>query len=265
MRVIALLAAYNEERFLDNCLKHLFQHGIEVYLIDNESHDRTMDVAMSYHTGQGLVGVETLPRNGVYSWRPILARKEQLATTLKADWFIHLDADEIRLPPCSCKTLFQAIAEVDQEGYNAINFMEFSFVPTRESPAHDHADFLQTMRWYYPFLPSFPNRLNAWKQQNASVKLAWSGGHQVRFPGLRMYPKSFPMRHYLFLSIAHAAEKYIGRSYDPGEVATGWHRARAALRAENITLQSESELRRYCGDDALDASNPLLKHPLFSI
>ena len=73
MRVIALLARYNEERFLDTCLKHLFQHGIEVYLIDNESHDRTMDVAMSYHPGQGLVGVETLPRNGVYSWRPFLA------------------------------------------------------------------------------------------------------------------------------------------------------------------------------------------------
>ena len=100
--------------------------------------------------------------------------------------------------------------------------MEFSFVPTRESPVHDHADFLQTMRWYYPFLPSPPNRLNAWKQQDARVELAWSGGHQVRFPRLRMYPKSFPMRHYLFLSLAHAAEKYIGRSYDPGEVATGW-------------------------------------------
>lgn len=263
MRVIALLATYNEERFIDSCLRHLFRHGIEVYLIDNESHDRTMEIAMSYRN-QGLVGVETLPRNGVYSWRLILARKEQLASTLKADWFVHLDADEIRLPLVHRTTLSQAIATIDHEGYNAINFMEFSFVPTQENPVHDHADYLQTMRWYYPFLPSFPNRLNAWKRQNTAIELAWSGGHQVRFPNLRMYPHSFPMRHYLFLSISHAAEKYVRRSYDPLEIATGWHRARASLRRENIFLQSESELRNYRGDDLLDASEPLKKHPLFS-
>lgn len=263
MRVIALLATYNEERFIDSCLRHLFRHGIEVYLIDNESHDRTMEIAMSYRN-QGLVGVETLPRNGVYSWRLILARKEQLASTLKADWFVHLDADEIRLPLVHRTTLSQAIATIDHEGYNAINFMEFSFVPTQENPVHDHAGYLQTMRWYYPFLPSFPNRLNAWKRQNTAIELAWSGGHQVRFPNLRMYPHSFPMRHYLFLSISHAAEKYVRRSYDPLEIATGWHRARASLRRENIFLQSESELRNYRGDDLLDASEPLKKHPLFS-
>jgi hypothetical protein len=263
MRVIALLATYNEERVLGACLEHLFRHGVQVYLIDNESHDRTRELAESY-LGQGLVGIETLPRHGVYSWRPILERKEQLAATLDADWFIHLDADELRLPPHSGTTLEQALALADRDGYNAVNFMEFSFVPTRESPDHDHPDFLQTMRWYYPFLPSFPHRLNAWKRQPAPVELAWSGGHQVRFSGLHMYPESFPMRHYLFLSVPQAVEKYVRRSYDATELASGWHRARAGLQVETITLQSESELRVYRGDDELDASNPLRKHPLFA-
>jgi hypothetical protein len=120
------------------------------------------------------------------------------------------------------------------------------------------------MRWYYPFLPSFPHRLNAWKRQPAPVELAWSGGHQVRFSGLHMYPESFPMRHYLFLSVPQAVEKYVRRSYDATELASGWHRARAGLQVETITLQSESELRVYRGDDELDASNPLRKHPLFA-
>ncbi len=263
MRVIALLATYNEERFLGTCLDHLIQQGIDVYLIDNESQDRTLDIARGY-LDRGLVGVETLARQGVYSWRPILERKEQLAATLDADWFLHLDADEIRLPPPGGDTLAEALARADREGYNAVNFMEFSFVPSRESPDHDHADFLHTMRCYYPFLPTFPNRLNAWKRQDVPVELAWSGGHKARFANLRMYPESFPMRHYLFLSVAHAVEKYVRRSYDRGELSSGWHRARAGLRAEDIRLQSESELRIYRTDDDLDAKDPLTRHPLFS-
>jgi hypothetical protein len=94
------------------------------------------------------------------------------------------------------------------------------------------------------------------------VELAWSGGHQVRFPGLRMVPTSFPMRHYLFLSPAHAVRKYVQQTYDPAELALGWHRARSRLRAEDVVLQDEAELRLYTSDDRLDASSPLRRHPL---
>ena len=45
MRVVALLATYNEERFITACLGHLTGHGVEVYLIDNESTDRTVQLA----------------------------------------------------------------------------------------------------------------------------------------------------------------------------------------------------------------------------
>ena len=62
-------------------------------------------------------------------------------------------------------TLVEAIAEVERLGYNAINFQEYTFVPTVEAPDHDHACFLKTMRHYYAFLPSFPDRLNVWKRQ----------------------------------------------------------------------------------------------------
>jgi hypothetical protein len=214
--------------------------------------------------GRGVIGMERMPRPGLHAWLPILERKEALAAQLDADWFMHADPDEIRLPPDPGISLVEAFARADREGYNAVNFLEFAFVPTQEAPDHDHPDFARSMRWYYPFLPSFPNRLNAWKRQAARVELAWSGGHQVRFPGLRMYPQSFPMKHYLFLSLEHARRKYMQRSYDPGEVAAGWHRARAALRAEDVVLQSERELR-VCGPDGrLDPSDPLKRHPLFA-
>ena len=262
MRIIALLAVYNEARFIRNCIEHLLEQGVQVYLIDNESTDATPDIAREY-LHRGVVGIETMPRQGIYSWRPILERKEQLAMSLEADWFMHVDADEIRLPPQSGQTLASALQEVDREGYNAVNFQEFTFVPTAENPDHDHPDYLQTMRHYYPFLPAFPHRLNAWKKLETKAELAWSGGHLIRFPSLAMYPQSFIMKHYLFLSAKHAIKKYIHKTYDPAEVATGWHGGRAKLTPEDIKLPSAKQLRFYLSDDMLDASNPETSHFLF--
>jgi glycosyltransferase involved in cell wall biosynthesis len=259
-RVVALLATFNEERFITGCLEHLIGQGVEVYLIDNCSTDRTVEIAERY-LGRGLIDIETFPRTeGVYKWRSILERKEQLATTLEADWFMHADADEVRLPPRSTRTLVQTFAEVEAQGYSAVNFLEFTFVPTREAPDHDHPHFWQTMRWYYPFLRWFPHRLNAWKRQPERVDLASSGGHRVQFPRLRMYPESFKMRHYLFLSVPHAIRKYVGKSYDPAEVQNGWHGWRARLMAERIELPSQKELRFYTTDDELDPSSPRTRH-----
>jgi glycosyltransferase involved in cell wall biosynthesis len=261
MRIVAILATYNEERFIGACLENLFRQGVEVYLCDNESTDQTVPIAESYQ-GRGLIGIETIPRVGVFNLRQQLERKERLAVTLEADWFMHVDADEIHLPPRSDRTLAQAFTEVEAQGYNAVNFNEFTFIPTRESPDHDHPNFQETMRWYYPFLPSYPHLLRAWKRQPVPVEQAWSGGHQVRFPGLRMVPQSFTMRHYLFLSVPHAIRKYVNKSYDPAEVEGGWHGWRTKLKPEMIELPAQSELRTYVSDDQLDPSNPRTQHYL---
>ena len=263
VRVVALLAAYDEERFIANCIEHHAAHGIETYLIDNESTDATVEIAERYR-GRGLAGLETFPRSGSYRWLGLLARKAELASTLEADWFLHVDADELRLPPHSRVTLSEALVAADREGYNAVNFLELTFVPTLEEPVHDHPRYVETMRRYYAFLPVFPHRLNAWKRQDGPVDLVTHGGHRVEFPGLRMYPESFPMRHYLFLSIEHAKRKYVERRYDAAEVEGGWHRKRAALREEDLALVSGSELREFVSDDRLDTSDPLTEHPLFA-
>jgi hypothetical protein len=255
MRVIAILATYNEERFVAGCLENLIRQGLQVYLIDNDSTDSTVTIAERYR-GSGLIGIERLPRAGVFSLRQQLARKEMLSATLDANWFIHVDADQIVLPPRSTQTLAQALAEVDALGYNAVYFHQFAFMPTREEPDHDHPDYQETMRWYFPHEEEFPHSLRAWKRQDAPVELRWSGGHRVRFPGLRMYPKAFRYRHYLFLSIEHAIRKYVHKRFDPAEVADGWHTWRTRLPPEMIRLPSRVELRNYESDDTLDHSMP---------
>jgi glycosyltransferase involved in cell wall biosynthesis len=271
VRVIALLAAYNEERFISASLEHLIGQGLSVYLIDNESTDRTVELASAY-LDRGLLGLESMPRDGVYRWSSILRRKEELAESLDGDWYVHLDADEIRLPPRPGLTLAQAFAEVDAAGFNAVNFAEFTFIPTREQPDHDRPDFLETMRWYYPYKTGTLHGLKAWKRPVARTRgswlprrsnraeLAWSGGHRIRFRDMRIYPESFPMRHYLFLSIPHAIEKYVERRYDSRELRSGWHQWRARITPEALRLPSESELRTYEGDAKLDWSDPRMEH-----
>ena len=184
-----------------------------------------------------------------------LLRKEQLAQSLDADWFIHLDADEFRVSPDPGRSLSQSIAEIDEAGFNAVNFLEFTFVPTREAPDHDHPDYLETMRSYYPMLPQFPNRLNAWKRQDGPDDLTHSGGHTVRFPGLRMAPHSMYARHYLFLSRPTSHASSAPSAMRPTS-ARGWHHWRARQTPATIELPSERDLRTYTADHLLDPSDP---------
>jgi glycosyltransferase involved in cell wall biosynthesis len=262
VRVLALIASHNEERFIGGCIEHLSRHGVETYLIDDGSTDRTVEIAEGYR-GRGLIGLERRPRDGIFRLRDILQRKEELASSLDADWFVHHDADEIRVPPRSDTTMGEALAEVDRQGYNAVNFIEFTYLPTREAPDHDHPRFRDTMRWYYPFLPRPLHQVKAWKRQPRRVRLADSGGHLADFPGLAVHPVSFPMKHYQFLSAEHAIEKYVRRVYDPGSLAVGWHGGRATLRPDNIVLPAQADLRQYVDDAHLDPTDPWKTHWLF--
>jgi glycosyltransferase involved in cell wall biosynthesis len=261
MRIIALLATYNEQRFIGNCLRHLLQQGLEVYLIDNESGDATREIAREF-LGKGLLHIETFPRDGMYCWRPLLQRKARLAQELEADWFMHVDADEIRLAPPGHGTLQEAFRQVAEAGYNAVNFQEFTFTPVAESPDHDHPDYLRTLRWYYPFSPHHPHQVKAWRK-TAPIDLDSSGGHQVQFADRRIYPIDFIMKHYLFLSPAHAIEKYARKLYDPREVAVGWHGDRARLGEDQVRLPEQAQMREIADGQSLDASHPRVTHLLF--
>ncbi|WP_243638038.1 glycosyltransferase family 2 protein [Rubrobacter taiwanensis] len=259
--MVAILATYNEERFIRNCIEHLTGQGVDVYLIDNCSTDGTVEIAREY-LGRGLIGLETFPRNhGLYRWQAILNRKDELSRTLDGDWFMHVDADEVHLPPRPEQTLAEAFAEVEGAGCNAVDFQEFVFVPTRESPDHDRPDYQETMRWYYPF-GSFqePRLMRAWRRQRGPVGLGQHGGHRLSFPGMKLYSEKFKMKHYLFLSPQHLLDKYGRRSFERTELERGWHGWRARLEAERILLPSQSELRTYTSDSELDPSDPRERH-----
>jgi hypothetical protein len=260
--IVALIAAYNERRFLARCLEHLFRHGIAVYIVDNESTDNTREIAEAASTHPLFVGMRTLPRDRVYDEHSVLHTKEALALELDARWFIHVDPDEIHLPPVGFDTLASAIDAASDAGYTAIESLEFTFVPTEEARDHDHAAYIETMRHYYPFGPRQPHLIRAWRNLHTPVDLVSTGGHEARFAGRAVSPQPFRMKHYLFLSAPHAVEKYVKRRYSQQEVAAGWHGWRARLTPESIQLPSQRELRLTASDDDLDFSAPRTRHVL---
>jgi|GraSoiStandDraft_4_1057263.scaffolds.fasta_scaffold41802_3 glycosyltransferase involved in cell wall biosynthesis len=259
MRVVALLTTHNEARFVAACIEHLRAQGVAVHLTDNGSDDGTVQIAERY-LGDGVIAIEDLPRGEFFEWGAVLRNKQRLAAELDADWFIHHDADEFRVSPDRGRTLVDELRAADEAGFTAVNFLEFTFLPVAEEPDHDHARFLETMRWYHPFLPWYPHRVNAWKRQAEPVDLAGTGGHIVKFDGLALSPRSLYMRHYLYLGAVHALEKYVYRRYSPFEAAARAHGWRSKMRPEDIVFPPAAELRPYRGDQLLDPSSPRRRH-----
>ncbi len=178
-----------------------------------------------------LIGVESLPPafgdqgQPLYAWSKVLERKAALAASLDAEWFIHQDADELRESPWPHLSLVEAVALVDRLGFNAIDFEVFNFVPP-EGDDLAGKDVMSAARFYQPAAAFDKVQIRCWKKAATQVDLASSGGHEARFPGRRVFPVRFPMRHYPVRSEAHARRKvFLERKprFDPEEVARGWH------------------------------------------
>lgn len=262
MRVVALLAIRNEELYLSRCLEHLFNQGIETCVMDNGSTDRSLEIANSYQD-KGVFRIERIPFNGEYDWCKILRKKEQLACEIEADWFIHHDADEIREAPLPYETLVEGIADVDRQGYNAINFNEFVFLPTNNNESYEGTDYVETMRYYYYLLAKPLFRVNAWKKTGVSVNLTDSGGHIAEFEGRKIYPESFFLRHYILLSKAHAMEKYGKRVFAKKELEKGWHGMRAFFSEDKLNFPRRKRLKKVTNDKVWDKSDPWKAHEFF--
>jgi hypothetical protein len=229
-RLVAIVSAYNEEDIIGPALAHLVSQGASVYLLDDGSADRTVANAKDA-AGSGLIGVETLPPvaredgTGAYCWSRILDRKAQLAHTLDGEWFIHQDADEFRESPWPHLSLADAVGLVDRLGWNAIDFEVFDFVPAGEGflPGQDP---VSAFHRYHAAAEYDRLQIRCWKKTAAPVDLTTTGGHEARFPGRRVFPIRFPLRHYPIRSAAQGERKVFRDRkprFDPEERARGWH------------------------------------------
>jgi hypothetical protein len=253
-RVVALLTVRNEESYLERCLQHLYEQGVHTCLIDNGSTDATVEIARSF-VDRGVIRIETIPYRGCFELERILENEQRLSLEIEADWFIHHDADEIRQAPSPYKTLFDGIRDVDRQGYNAINFDEFVFMPYRYGPSYDGGDYVRSMKHYYFFEPTELHRVNAWKK-NKSVNLVSNAGHRVILPSMRIFPHNFILRHYISKSREHLVEKYGERKFSEKEVVEyKWHGARVDLTSNRVVLPDIHQLKQVTEPNSWDKSD----------
>lgn len=232
LKVIGIVSAYNEEDVISQVLTKFINEGIGIYFIDHHSTDNTMEIAKSY-LGKGVEHVEIFPEEcgyskdlkDIYAWRYILKRKEELHSILKADWYIHLDADAVMESPWENITLLDAIKIVDSMGYNCINFELFNFRPVREGYEKDLS--LQEFFNYWEPADYYDEvQIKCWKNINQKIDLVSSGGHNVLFEGRKIFPIKFIEKHYPIRSQEHATKKIFSERFprfDISEIKSGWH------------------------------------------
>lgn len=261
-RVLAIISVRQDEVYLARCLRHAVGQGIDVCIVDNDANAATKEIVAAFRDAP-VVHVAHHPHPGYFDWDGIVGTKIRLAGEIKADWYIFWDTDEIREAPAPFSDLRRGLFHADQSGYNSVNFDEFVFLPTDRSEEFLGRDYVAEMKHYYLFRPKPNNRLTAWKRTDEALDALSSGGHQILFRGQRVYPESFILRHYLFLSWDHALAKYCTRNYSEAELEKGWQQERARLRPENLALPSLDFMHEYRGDRVWRRDVPRHHHPCF--
>jgi glycosyltransferase involved in cell wall biosynthesis len=247
--VMALIAAYNEADIIALVIGDLVEEGVLVYLLDHGSTDATVQEAQR-HLGRGLVRIESLPApdDGSRSpaWEQVLRRKEDLALELDADWFIHHDADEFRESPWPDLRLREAIQRVDAQGYDAIDFELLNFRPTHDS-FRPGTDVREAFPYYEPGEAFDRPQIRCWKKGPQRVDLVTFGGHKPLFPGRRVFPLRFLLRHYPIRGQSHGERKVFRerKTRFAAERAQQWHIQYDRLREGDSFLHDPATLTRY--------------------
>jgi glycosyltransferase involved in cell wall biosynthesis len=227
--VVAFIMTFNEEDILGQSLEDLFSQGVSAYIIDNWSTDATLRIAQRY-VGSGVVGIERSPADGAapyFDLRSLLMRIEELTHVIHADWFIRHDADEIRRSPWPGVPLRDGLYRVQSAGYNCVDFTVVDFPPV-DNDFLPGTSFLQHFRRFeFGSKPGSFRQEKAWRSFGQQIDLAEGAGHRVDFPGRRVFPYKFLMRHYSIRSQAHGERKVFRERkerYPPEALMRGWHR-----------------------------------------
>jgi glycosyltransferase involved in cell wall biosynthesis len=255
----AILAVRNEACHIRRILPAFIGQGIDVVVIDNDSTDETAAICRQY-LGKGVLFMERVAWTGCFDLSAQLEAKKDVAARLDHDWLIHTDADEWMQSPQKDETLLEGICRVSAQGFNAINFDEFVFLPVDDKSklcTHYEREILH----YYFFEPCKNRLMRAW-QRNANLSNRASGGHRLAGDKLKISAEPFILRHYIALSQQDALNKYVGRTYSATDLSKSWHGNRLQLTKEQLRLPRRELLKKLPVWDAreFDRTDPQLRH-----
>ncbi|MGI0151905.1 MAG: glycosyltransferase family A protein, partial [Thermoplasmata archaeon] len=219
---------YNEVDIVDQLLDRLVRGGLRVHVIDNWSTDGTYERALT-RTGEDPVTLERWPQDGpdrYFNLFGLLRRVEEVAHASGSDWVLHHDADQVHEAPWPGVSLRRALWAIQGWGFDAIDHTGLDFRPVddRWHPGDDLETSFECFE--LPPFASYFTLVKGWKPQSEAVDLSSSGGHEASFPGRRVFPYKFLIRHYPIRSQAQGQRKILQerkQRFDPAERAKGWH------------------------------------------
>jgi 2-polyprenyl-3-methyl-5-hydroxy-6-metoxy-1,4-benzoquinol methylase len=250
-KVVALMAVYNEEDVIYYSINKLIEQKIYVYVLDNWSTDKTSDILKYFKNNPYFIGCERFPftqpneNDNKFNFAQILERKEELSSSLDANWFIHCDADEIRESPWEELSLRDAIQYVDQMGYNAIDHTVINFHPIDNT--FTSGDFEKHFK-YFDFGIYHGGFIKTWKKTDQRINLLNSGGHDAQFNNRKVAPFKFLVKHYPLRSQMHAERKiFLERKPRFMEELKnkGWHIQYNGINNGDSFLRNPNELFLY--------------------
>ena len=224
----AIITLYNDAEIIDQVIDHLLQQGVDVHIVDNWSSDGGYELVKSKSAKTTGLSYERYPikKPKYYEWEKLLLRVDDIAAEGSYDWYLHHDADELRLSPWPGISLRQAISFVDSRGYNALDFTVLDFRPTKDGFGKEGK--LEEFFTHCEFgkRPGHFVQKKAWKSAGKKVGLAETGGHEVIFENRRTYPLKFITKHYPLRSTKQAQRKIFSERLprlSPAEKKKGWH------------------------------------------
>jgi len=243
--VTAIMTVFNEADVIESVVEHLISEGVHLHLIDNWSTDDTVG-RINRLCEAGHVTVEKFPADGptgTFDWGDLLRRVDEVAAMSDADWLIHHDADEIRRAPWPGVSLREAIFQVDQAGFNAVDHTVIEFWPVESA----HLTRLERDLRYFQFgtRPGHFLQIKAWKRQPSTVSLAASGGHEAKYEGRRVFPYKFLLKHYPIRSQEHGEKKIFKERktrWNTDERDRGWHFQYDTCRIGEALTKSATDL-----------------------
>jgi glycosyltransferase involved in cell wall biosynthesis len=258
VRALAIVPAYNEADVIRRAVEDLIANGLDVYLLDNNSTDGTAEQVEDLR-GKGLVRIERFPGDSGYAerneerfvLRDQLRRFEEIAFELDYDWYLICDSDEFRESPWPGTTLAEGIGIAEAAGYNALQFELFNFRPT-DDEFQPGTDVREHITGYEP--PEWFDRgqIKAWRDTGVPADLTGMFGIGAMFPGRRVCPVPFILRHYPIRGATHGRRKVLrerlGR-YAEEEKSDGWHIQYDRFSGEHAQfLWDPADLTEWDGD-----------------
>ncbi len=226
-KVLAIMHVYNEADIVAKTIEYLLSQEVDIYLVDNWSDDGSYEIMEGYAKRfSNRIMIERFPADGkkeYYDWYHQLERTEQINRELDYNWFIHYDADEMRISPWPGTTLREFIYHVDSMGYNLIDNTVIDFKLTNCKQVD--SIFMQDTWFDFGHRKGHFEQRKTWKKAK-ELEIKSSGGHMAVVD----YPKAFPLkvlnRHYPLRTIEQAERKIFKDRvprFQKEKQERGWH------------------------------------------